>query len=75
MSGDPILTTLKFQFHSGQLCYLKMNRVEVPITDYLRDYAPNLEKYKAVQIAPCRKIEIMRTAIFLVIMFLKLKLL
>ena len=50
-------------------------RVEVPITDHLRDYAPNLEKYKVVQISPCRKIGIMRTAIFLVIIFLKLKLL
>ena len=26
--------------------------VEVPITDYLRDSAPNLEKYKAVQNFP-----------------------
>lgn len=24
-------------------------RVAAPIIDYLRDYAPNLEKYKAVQ--------------------------
>jgi hypothetical protein len=29
---------------------LKQYRVEVPITDHLRDYAPNLEKYKAVHI-------------------------
>ena len=27
-------------------------RVEAPITDHLRDYAPDLEKYKAVQIFP-----------------------
>ena len=26
-----------------------MNKVEAPITNHLRDYAPNLEKYKAVQ--------------------------
>ena len=25
-------------------------KVEAPIADHLRDYAPNLEKYKAVQI-------------------------
>ena len=36
-------------------------RVEVPITDHLRDSASNLEKYKVVQFFfPCRKIEIDR---------------
>jgi hypothetical protein len=40
-------------------------RVEVPITDHPRDFAPNLEKYKAAQILPCRRIEIKRTANFL----------
>lgn len=28
------------------------SRVEVPITDYLKDYAPDLEEYKAVYILP-----------------------
>ena len=28
------------------------DRVEVPVTDHLRDYAPNLEKYKVVQFFP-----------------------
>ena len=39
-------------------------RVEAPITDHSRDYAPNLEKYKALQIFPCKKIEIRRIAKF-----------
>ena len=29
--------------------YRKLYRMEVPITDHLRDYASYLEKYKAVQ--------------------------
>ena len=49
-------------------------RVEAPITDHLRDSRPILEKYKAVQIFLCRKIE-RRIAIFFVISSLKLKLL
>jgi hypothetical protein len=47
-------------------------RVEAPIPDHLRDSAPNLEKYKVVQILPCRKIEIKKIVNFLVFLFLKL---
>ena len=51
----------------------KYCRVEAPITDHLKDYALDLEKYKPVQIFLCRKIEIRRTANFLVSLFLQLK--
>ena len=36
----------------------------MPITAHLRDFAPNLEKYKAVQIFLSRIIEIKKIAIF-----------
>ena len=49
------------------------SRVDAPITDHLRDFAPNLEKYKVVQNFPFRKIEIKRTAKFWVNLILKLK--
>ena len=39
-------------------------KVEVPITDNLRYYTLNMEKYEVVQFFPCRKIEIRRTPIF-----------
>ena len=40
-------------------------RVEAPTTDHLRDYVPNLEKYKAVQTYPrCRTMEISKTTFF-----------
>ena len=51
-------------------------RVEVPITDHSRNFAPNLEKYKAVQIflmEEDRKQE--DCQFFLVILFLKIKIL
>jgi hypothetical protein len=51
-------------------CYL---RVEAFITDHLRDYAPCLEKYEAVEFFPCKKIKISRIANFLVVLFYKLK--
>jgi hypothetical protein len=38
-------------------------RVEVPITDHLKDYAPDLEKYKAIFFLN-RKIEIKGIANF-----------
>ena len=47
----------------------------MPITDHLRDFAPDLDKYKVMLIFSCRKIEIRRIAFFLVILFLILKLL
>jgi hypothetical protein len=50
-------------------------RVEAPITNHLRDFAPNLEKYKAVHIFPFRKIELRRTVNFSVIVLLKLNML
>ena len=31
---------------------LFLPRVEAPITDHLRDYAPDLEKYRVVQVFP-----------------------
>jgi hypothetical protein len=49
-------------------------RVETPITDHLRDSGPIQQKYKAVQIFPCKKIENRRTANFFVISSLRLKL-
>ena len=59
----------------GFIMILNPCRVEVPITDQLRDSPPHLEKYKALQIfSSCRKIEIRWTAIFSVILFLSLKL-
>jgi hypothetical protein len=49
-------------------------RVEVPITYHLREFAPNIEKYKAVQISPhVGKIEIRRFAKKMVILFTKLR--
>ena len=38
-------------------------RVEAPIIDHLRYFAPYMKKYKVVQIFPCMKIEIRRIAI------------
>jgi hypothetical protein len=50
-----------------------VTRVEVFITDHLRDYTPNLEKYKAVQKIPYRKIENKRNVIFLISLIFKIK--
>ena len=47
----------------------------MPITDYLRDFVLVLEYHKAVQIFPCRKIDMRRIANFSVILFLKLEIL
>lgn len=47
-------------------------RVEAPIANHSKDFAPYLENYKAVQIFPCRRIEIKKIAFFGGI-FLKLK--
>ena len=49
--------------------------VEAPIIDFMRDFASNMENCKVVQFFMCRKIEIIRISIFLVISFLKLKIL
>jgi hypothetical protein len=46
-----------------------------PITDHLRDSAPNVEKYRRCIFLPCKKIEIRMSVNFWVILFLKLKLL
>jgi hypothetical protein len=54
---------------------MMQSRVEVSITDHLRDFVSDMENYKAVQVFPCWKIEIKRIAVFSVILFLKLKLL
>ena len=50
-------------------------REEALITNHLRDYVPNLDKYKWCKKSPCRKIEIRRIAICFIILFFKLKLL
>jgi hypothetical protein len=42
--------------HRGKLAF--NTRVEAPITNHFRDFAPNSEKYKVVQIFAYRKIEI-----------------
>ena len=51
-----------------------MERAEAPITDHLRDFVLDLEKYKVVYcfiyLFPCRKIEIWRVAILMVILIL-----
>jgi hypothetical protein len=52
-----------------------VHRGEAPITDHLRDYVPNLEKYKAVQFFVRRKMEIMIIVTILIILFLELKIL
>jgi hypothetical protein len=54
---------------------LSEHSVEAPTTKHLRDYELDLEKYKAMQILPSRKIEIRRTTNFTIILFLELKLL
>ena len=41
-----------------------MFKVEAPISDHLRDYAPDLKMYKAVEMFSVWKIEIRRTANF-----------
>ena len=38
--------------HIQTLAYHISSSVEVPIINHSRDYAPNLEKYEAVQIYP-----------------------
>ena len=45
--GDSVCTILKGNNDQG-----KLYRVQASTTDHLRDYAPNLEKYEAVQIFP-----------------------
>ena len=40
-------------------------RAKMLIIDHLIDFALALEKYKAVQIFPCRKIKIRRTTTFI----------
>lgn len=57
------------------LSMYNVSRVEASKTDHLRDYAPNQEKYEAVQIFPIKRIEIWTIAIVLAIVFLELKLL
>ena len=39
-------------------------RVEAPITNHLRSFVPDSEKYKVVQIFPYRKIDIRRISFF-----------
>ena len=48
-------------------------KVELPMTDHLRDSSPNLEKFKAMQLSMCRKIRIMRVAKRSVVLFLTWK--
>jgi hypothetical protein len=48
-------------------------KVEAPITNRLIDSTSHLEKYKAMQSFPCRKIEIKRIVNYSVILILKLK--
>ena len=62
----------------GSSCYvgwmretLVYDRVEAPTTDYLRDFALNHEKCKAIQFFLCRKIEIMRTTFDKIFLTLK----
>ena len=50
-------------------------RVEVPIPDSLRDFAPNLEKYKVLQVFSSRKMEIRGIVKILMVLFFKLELL
>ena len=51
-----------------------MFKVEVSITDHLRGYAPNMGKYKAMQIYAMKEGRNEEDCKFLVILFLKLKL-
>ena len=39
--------------HCAFVGVMMRSRVEVPITNHLRGFAPNLEKYKVVQVFPC----------------------
>ena len=43
----------------NRICYLSSTKVEAPTTNHLRDYAPILERYKAMQTNfPYKKIEL-----------------
>lgn len=44
------------------------SKVEAPITDHLKEFVPDSEKYKAVQIISCREIKIRIIATFMVIL-------
>jgi L-lactate utilization protein LutB len=47
------LCNIGIHTHNTIKQYLCTNiRVEAPVTDYLKDYVPNLEKYVALQVAP-----------------------
>lgn len=41
--------------------FVVANKVEAPKTDNLRDFVPNVEKYKVAEVLLCRKIEITTT--------------
>ena len=66
----------KFQAtHLGQINLFSPfpYKVEWHVTNHLRDFALYMEKYNVVQISPRRKIEVIRTSIFWVFLFLKLQ--
>jgi hypothetical protein len=55
--------------------YILTHKAEASMIDHSREFAPNLEKCTAVQFFSCKKIDHRMTPIFLVILFLNLKLL
>ena len=50
-----------------EVWYVKEEEEEEPIIDHLRGFPPNLEKYKVMQIIPCRKIKVRRIDLILIL--------